>query len=122
MAAIGSPHAEVTNRFARLFTRALRDEAALVNLQSPLRLDAYNEPEPDLMILRPRAGGYRASHPNAADVLLLVEVSETSLAYDRGVNGLEGCFQEAPTRLRAQPPFEPPDCDPGGCCASLLEA
>jgi hypothetical protein len=65
-------------------TRALRDEAALVNVQSPLRLDAYSEPEPDLMILRPRAGGYRASHPNAADVLLLVEVSETSLAYDRG--------------------------------------
>jgi Uma2 family endonuclease len=85
MAAIGSPHAEVTNRLARLFTRALRDEAGLVNVQSPLRLDAYNEPEPDLMILRPRAGGYRASHPNAADVLLLVEVSETSLAYDRGV-------------------------------------
>ena len=85
MAAIGSPHAEVTNRFARLFTRALRDEAALVNVQSPLRLDAYNEPVPDLMILRPRAGGYRASHPNAADILLLVEVSESSLAYDRGV-------------------------------------
>ena len=85
MAAIGSPHAEVTNRLARLFIRALRDDAALVNVQSPLRLDRYNEPEPDLMILRARAGGYRASHPSAADVLLLVEVSETSLAYDRSV-------------------------------------
>ena len=85
MAAIGSPHAAVTNRLARLFTRALRDDAALVNVQSPLRLDAYNEPEPDLMLLRPRADDYRASHPSAADVLLLVEVSETSLAYDRGV-------------------------------------
>jgi Uma2 family endonuclease len=81
-AAIGSPHAEVTNRLARLFTRALRDDAALVNVQSPLRLDPYNEPEPDLMILRTRTGGYRASHPSAADVLLVVEVSETSLAYD----------------------------------------
>jgi Uma2 family endonuclease len=85
MAAIGSPHAEVTNRLARLFTRALRDETALVNVQSPLRLDAYNEPEPNLMILRSWGGGYRASHPGAADVLLLVEVSETSLAHDRGV-------------------------------------
>lgn len=83
MAAIGSPHAAVTNRLARLFTRALQDDAALVNIQSPLRLDAYNEPEPDLMILRPRADDYHASHPTAADVLLLVEVSETSLAYDR---------------------------------------
>ena len=62
----------------RLFSRALRDEVALVSVQSPLRLDAYNEPEPDLMLLRPRADGYRASHPGAADVLLLVEVSESS--------------------------------------------
>ncbi len=84
MAAIGSPHAAVTNRLARLFARALRDEAALVNVQSPLRLDPYNEPQPDVMFLRPRADDYRTSHPSAADVLLLVEVSETSLAYDRG--------------------------------------
>lgn len=85
MAAIGSPHAAVTNRLARLFTRALRDETALVNVQSPLRLDEYNEPEPDLMLLRPRVGDYRTGHPGAADVLLLAEFSETSLAYDRGV-------------------------------------
>jgi len=83
MAAVGSPHAAVTNRLARLFSRALRDDVALVSVQSPLRLDAYNEPEPDLMLLRPRADGYRAGHPGAADVLLLVEVSESSLAYDR---------------------------------------
>ncbi len=51
MAAIGSPHAAVTNRLARLFTRALRDDASLVNVQSPLRLDAYKEPE-----LPPRQG------------------------------------------------------------------
>jgi len=83
MAAIGSPHAAITNRLARLFSRALPDEVALVSVQSPVRLDAYNEPQPDLMLLRPRADGYRASHPGTADVLLLVEVSESSLAYDR---------------------------------------
>ena len=85
MPAIGSPHAAITNRFARTFSRALRDEVALVAVQSPLRLDAYNEPEPDVMLLRPRADGYRASHPGAADVLLVIEVSESSLAYDRSV-------------------------------------
>jgi Uma2 family endonuclease len=83
--AIGSPHATVTNRLARLFARALRDEAALVNVQSPLRLDPYNEPQPDLMLLRSRDDDYRASHPSAVDVLLLVEVSETSLVYDHGI-------------------------------------
>ena len=83
MPAIGSPHAAITNRLARLFARALSDEVALVSVQSPLRLDAYNEPEPDLMLLRPRPDGYRADHPGAADVLLLIEVSESSFAYDR---------------------------------------
>jgi Uma2 family endonuclease len=83
MPAIGSPHAATMNRLARFISRALRDEVALVSVQSPLRLDAFNEPEPDLMLLRPRADGYRTSHPRAADVLLLVEVSESSLAYDR---------------------------------------
>ena len=68
MPAIGSSHAAITNRFARIFSRALRDEVALVALLSPLRFDAYNEPEPDVMLLRPRADGYRASHPGAADV------------------------------------------------------
>jgi Uma2 family endonuclease len=85
MAAIGGPHAAVTNRLARLFSRSLSDDAALTSVQTPLRLDAYNEPEPDVMLLRSRADDYRASHLGAADVLLLVEVSETSLAYDRGV-------------------------------------
>ena len=85
MAAIGSPHAAITNKLGRLFTRALDDEVALVAVQNPVRLDAYSEPEPDVILLRPRADGYRASHPGAADVLLLVEVSESSLQYDRSV-------------------------------------
>lgn len=83
MAAIGSPHAAITNRLGRLFSRSLGDEVALVAMQSPLRLDVYNEPEPDVMLLRPHADSYRASHPGAPDILLLVEVSEGSLTYDR---------------------------------------
>jgi Uma2 family endonuclease len=84
MAAIGSPHAALTNRLARLLIRIVDDATALVNVQSPLRLDSYNEPEPDLTLLRPRADAYRTSHPGASDVLLLIEVSDSSLAYDRG--------------------------------------
>jgi len=84
LAAIGSPHAAVTNRLVRGFARAAADGLVLLTVQNPLRLDAYNEPQPDLMLLRPRADDYRTSHPGAADVLLLAEVSETSLAYDRG--------------------------------------
>jgi Uma2 family endonuclease len=85
MVPIGSAHAGKTVRLNRLFARAAADGLALVSVQSPLRLDAYNEPEPDVMLLKPRADDYQGRHPGAADVLLLVEVSETSLAYDRGM-------------------------------------
>ena len=84
MTPIGSAHAGKTNRLNRLFARAAADGIALVSVQSPLQLDAYNEPGPDLMLLRPRENDYQDRHPGATDVLLLVELSESSLAYDRG--------------------------------------
>ncbi len=84
MAAIGSPHAAVTKRLVRSFAQAAADGRTLMSVQDPLRLDGYNEPQPDFMLLRPRADDYHGGHPNAADVLLLVEVSESSLAYDSG--------------------------------------
>lgn len=82
--AIGSPHAALTNRLVREFARAVAEGLTLVSVQNPLRLDNFNEPEPDLVLLRPRPDDYRASHPGAADALLLIEVSDSSLAYDRG--------------------------------------
>jgi Uma2 family endonuclease len=85
MPPVGSPHACVTNRLNRFFARAAADGLVFVSVQNPVRLDRFDEPEPDVMLLRPRADDYRAGHPSVADVLLLVEVSDTSLAYDRGV-------------------------------------
>ena len=84
LTAIGSPHAALTTRLVRCFARTAADGLTLLSVQNPLRLDDFNEPEPDLMLLRPRADDYRANHPGAADVLLLVEISDRSLTYDRG--------------------------------------
>lgn len=84
MPAVGSPHAAIVKRLNRLVAHAAADGTILVGVRDPLRLDDFNEPEPDLMLLRPRPDDYRASHPSAADVLLLVEVSDSSLSYDRG--------------------------------------
>jgi Uma2 family endonuclease len=84
MAPIGSAHGGTVVGFTELVARAVAEGHVLVSVQGPLRLDRHNEPQPDLMLLRPRADRYRRSHPNAADVLLLVEVADTSLAYDRG--------------------------------------
>lgn len=58
---------------------------AIVRVQSPLRLGEHSEPGPDVMLLRPRADYYREAHPGPEDVHLVIEVSETSLAYDREV-------------------------------------
>lgn len=87
MAPIGSDHAQtVIELNARLDPKGLRGRA-IVAVQSPLRLDDASEPEPDLMLLCPRPGGYRRAHPTPADVLLLVEVAGASLAFDRDVKG-----------------------------------
>jgi Uma2 family endonuclease len=83
MAPIGSPHAGSVNLIAQAFAAPFGLKRVVVSVQNPLRLDALNEPQPDLMLLRPREDGYRAAHPTAADVLLLVEVADSSLAYDR---------------------------------------
>jgi Uma2 family endonuclease len=83
-APIGSAHGGMTNRLTRLVAQAVADGRVLVSVQGPLRLDAHSEPQPDLMLLRPRADDYTTSHPTAADVLLVVEVADSSIAYDRG--------------------------------------
>ena len=59
------------------------DDAAIVSVQNPVRLDEYTEPQPDLAVLRAR--DYSRSLPGPEDVLLLIEVSDTMLRYDRGV-------------------------------------
>jgi Uma2 family endonuclease len=58
---------------------------AVVTCQTPLRLSNRSEPEPDLMLLRPRADGYADSHPGAVDALLVIEVADSSARYDRQI-------------------------------------
>lgn len=81
---IGALHAAIVDVLARHFGRKAGD-SIFIRCQNPLRLDDVSEPEPDLTILRPRADFYTTAHPGPADVLLVVEVSDTSLAYDLGV-------------------------------------
>jgi Uma2 family endonuclease len=83
MAAMGSRHATKVRRLMRRFIVHLGDRA-IVSVQSPIRLSSLAEPEPDIAILRPREDEYDGSHPGPGDVLLLIEVADTSLSYDRG--------------------------------------
>jgi Uma2 family endonuclease len=84
MTPIGSPHAGRIKRLTRLLAQAVGDQAILA-VQDPVVLGDYSEPEPDLALLRPRADFYTDSHPQASDVLLLIEVADTSLRIDRDI-------------------------------------
>lgn len=60
-------------------------DIALVSTQNPIRLEDFSEPEPDIALLRLRDDFYRDAHTPPADVLLIIEVADTTLAYDRQV-------------------------------------
>ncbi len=83
MSPIGVLHAAIVDALARHFGRRA-GESVFVRCQNPLRLDDISEPEPDIAILRPRADFYTTAHPGPADVVLVIEVADTSLAYDLG--------------------------------------
>jgi Uma2 family endonuclease len=81
---IGSQHAGCINCLNALISR-LVGLTAVVSIQNPLRISEYSEPEPDLAILKPRSDFYSRKHPTPKEVLLLIEVADTSLAYDQKV-------------------------------------
>ena len=83
MAPIGGPHMGLVNRLNRMLVSAV-GELGVVSIQNPVKLPPYSEPQPDIAILRPGADGASAAVPEAKDVLLLIEVADTTLAYDRG--------------------------------------
>ncbi len=84
MAPMNSRHAAAVRVLNQRLLVAV-GERALVSCQLPLRLSERSEPEPDLMLTQHQVGSYRDRHPGAADVMLLIEVSDSSLRYDRGI-------------------------------------
>ncbi|MBI2203048.1 MAG: Uma2 family endonuclease [Candidatus Rokubacteria bacterium] len=83
MAPIGSRHAATVARVTAFFTRRLGDRATIWS-QNPVVLPAQvSEPQPDIMLLAPRADFYASALPEPHDVLLLIEVADSSLTYDR---------------------------------------
>ena len=83
MPPIGNWHASNVDLFTNTFPAQLYGRA-VVSVQNPTRLDDASEPQPDVMLLRWRDDFYGGGHPGPADVLLLIEVSDTTVDYDRG--------------------------------------
>lgn len=80
---VGDSHAWCVNRLNKLFVLGVGDRA-IVGVQNPFRLSTRSEPLPDLVVMRPRAS-MSGPHPTQQDAILVIEVSDTTLAYDQRV-------------------------------------
>ncbi len=86
MSPVGNFHAECVDWITDVFTQSGKLAGhARVRVQGPMVMPDHSEPEPGLMLLKLREGGYLSDHPRPEDVLLLVEVSDSTLEYDRDV-------------------------------------
>lgn len=84
MTPIGPRHGASVDRANRSLTMALGDRA-IVRVQGSVRLDRFREPQPDLVLLRPQPDFYASRLPGPSDILLIIEIAESSLGYDRDV-------------------------------------
>jgi Uma2 family endonuclease len=84
MAPIGKHHQSAVDQLTRACVGAV-GARAIVRVQGSIRLSQWSEPEPDLVLLAPRDDFYRSEFASGADTLLVIEVSDTTLRYDRDV-------------------------------------
>ena len=81
MSPMGSHHAGITNLLGMILRKACGDQV-MINTQTPVHLDKHSEPEPDLYLLKGSGEDYLQRLPTADDVLVLIEVSDSTLKYD----------------------------------------
>jgi Uma2 family endonuclease len=84
MTPIGPPHNGSVIRATNVLLPIVKDHA-LVSAQGAVRLDQYSEPQPDIVLLRPRDDFYTLRHPQPTDILLIVEIADSSLDFDRQI-------------------------------------
>lgn len=84
MSPIGTRHASCVNRLTSLFSQSLGDRV-MVAIQNPVVLDNLSEPQPDVALLKPRDDFYATGHPQPQDILILVEVADTTIESDRNI-------------------------------------
>jgi hypothetical protein len=85
MPPIGPGHAAGVNRLLNVFLPLQVETRAIISVQNPIQLGEHSEPQPDLALLTPRPDFYARGHPTPLEVLLVVEVMESSTGYDREV-------------------------------------
>lgn len=84
MSPIGTKHAACVNRLVNLLVQLLGKRIILAS-QNPVALNENSEPQPDVALLKPRDDFYATAHPQPQDILLLIEVADSTVVYDREV-------------------------------------
>ncbi|MGK7881875.1 MAG: Uma2 family endonuclease [Crocosphaera sp.] len=84
MSPIGRKHAAAVNRLTNLFPPLLGNKA-IISVQNSIRLDNYSEPQPDIVLLKPRSDFYESKIPEAEDIYLLIEISDSTIKYDQEI-------------------------------------
>ena len=84
MTPIGPPHGAAVDRATRAMV-TITGDSAIVRVQGSVGLNEYNEPQPDIVLLRPREDFYATRLPGPSDILLIVEIAQSSLEYDRTI-------------------------------------
>lgn len=84
MSPIGKRHAACVRRLDYLLNRQLGDRV-IIDTQNPIQLNNLSQPQPDLVLLQPRPDFYEERHPQPSDILLLIEVSDTTIDFDQQV-------------------------------------
>lgn len=82
MPPMGPPHAGIVNGLANVLV-GLLDPAVCLRIQSSVQLTRYTQPEPDLAVVSRDSRLYLRHHPQPADVLIAIEVADSSLEFDR---------------------------------------
>jgi Uma2 family endonuclease len=84
MSPIGKLHASCVNRLMALLFRRIGEQAT-ISVQNPVQASSFSEPQPDVALLKYREDFYAARHPRPKDILLVIEVADSTLDYDREV-------------------------------------
>ncbi|GAB4117056.1 MAG: Uma2 family endonuclease [Roseiflexaceae bacterium] len=82
MSLLGPLHIALVNRLTKLLIQMVGD-SAVVSVQNAIQLDDYSGSQPDIVVLRPRSDDYEYQLAQPSDVLLLIEIADSSLEYDR---------------------------------------
>lgn len=82
----GTKHSAANDRANRIFYR-LFDDNVIIRNQNPIWLDEYSEPEPDIVLAVSKEDEYENSHPRPEEIYLILEVSDSTLGYDRNTKG-----------------------------------